>query len=69
MSIARGYRKALAQARHLIYIEDQYLWSADVAGVFANALAREPELRMIVIIPRVPRQRRAYFSPTQLAWT
>jgi len=54
MSIARGYRKALAQAESLVYIEDQYLWSADVAGVFANALARQPELRMIVIIPGFP---------------
>jgi len=54
MSIARGYKKALAHARSLIYIEDQYLWSADVAGVFAQALTRQPELRMIVIVPGFP---------------
>jgi len=55
-SVARGYRKALAQARSLVYIEDQYLWSVDVAKVFADALAREPELRLIVVIPGFPDQ-------------
>lgn len=54
MSIARGYRKALEQAHSLVYIEDQYLWSADVAGVFAKALTCEPELRLIVVIPGFP---------------
>lgn len=55
-SVARGYEKALAQARSLVYVEDQYLWSADVARVFADALEREPELRLIVVIPRFPDQ-------------
>ena len=54
MSVARGYQKALLQARSLIYVEDQYLWSGDVAKVFASALIREPELRLIVIIPGYP---------------
>jgi phosphatidylserine/phosphatidylglycerophosphate/cardiolipin synthase-like enzyme len=54
MSVARGYQKALAHARNLVYIEDQYLWSADVARVFADALSREPELRLIVVIPGFP---------------
>src|SRR6185295_4075546 len=30
-SIARAYAKAFRRARRLIYIEDQYLWSADIA--------------------------------------
>ena len=56
MSVARGYAKALKHARSLVYIEDQYMWSGDVARVFASALEREPELRMIVIIPGFPDQ-------------
>jgi phosphatidylserine/phosphatidylglycerophosphate/cardiolipin synthase-like enzyme len=55
-SVARGYTKALSRARSLVYVEDQYLWSADVAGVFANALRREPALRMVFVIPRFPDQ-------------
>lgn len=37
-SVARGYQKALARARSLVYIEDQYLWSVDVAKVFADVV-------------------------------
>ena len=55
-SVARAYRKALTNARSLVYVEDQYLWSGDVAQVFAEALARAPELRMIIVIPRFPDQ-------------
>jgi phosphatidylserine/phosphatidylglycerophosphate/cardiolipin synthase-like enzyme len=50
-SIARGYKKALRRARSLIYIEDQYLWSADVAESFAVALREHSQLRMIVVLP------------------
>jgi phosphatidylserine/phosphatidylglycerophosphate/cardiolipin synthase-like enzyme len=53
-SIARAYAKAVGNARSLIYLEDQYLWSAEVVGVFADALRREPGLHMIVIIPLYP---------------
>jgi phosphatidylserine/phosphatidylglycerophosphate/cardiolipin synthase-like enzyme len=56
LSVARGYRKALSRARSFVYVEDQYLWSSDVARVFAAALAREPELRLVVVIPRFPDQ-------------
>ena len=55
-SVALGYRKALANARSLVYVEDQYLWSREVADVFASALIREPELRMIFVIPGFPDQ-------------
>ncbi|WP_461022502.1 phospholipase D family protein [Thalassiella azotivora] len=55
-SIARAYAKALRRARRLVYVEDQYLWSTDVARVFAEALRREPELRLVAVVPRHPRQ-------------
>jgi phosphatidylserine/phosphatidylglycerophosphate/cardiolipin synthase-like enzyme len=50
-SVARGYEKALRRARSLIYIEDQYLWSADIVEPFAVALREQPRLRMIVVLP------------------
>ena len=55
-SAARGYAKALRRARRLVYVEDQYLWSADVARVFAAALRREPRLHLIAVVPRYPDQ-------------
>ena len=39
-SIALAYTKALGRAEQLIYVEDQYLWSFDVARIFAAALQR-----------------------------
>jgi phosphatidylserine/phosphatidylglycerophosphate/cardiolipin synthase-like enzyme len=51
-SVARGYAKALSRARRLVYVEDQYLWSRDVARIFAAALRRSPELRLIAVVPR-----------------
>jgi phosphatidylserine/phosphatidylglycerophosphate/cardiolipin synthase-like enzyme len=53
-SIARAYRKALDRARHLVYLEDQYLWSPHVVGCFAEALAAQPGLRLIAVVPQFP---------------
>lgn len=55
-SVALGYSKAVSKARSLIYVEDQYLWSLDVAQIFAEALTRQPGLHLIVVIPRFPDQ-------------
>lgn len=51
-SVARGFRKAIQRARRLIYIEDQFLWSTDVAKVFAAALMASPSLHLIAVVPR-----------------
>ena len=51
-SVARGFRKALARARRLVYIEDQFLWSTEVANVIAAALTATPSLHLIVVLPR-----------------
>ena len=53
-SIARAYTKAFARARSLIYIEDQYLWSTEVAAGIAEALERNPALNVIAVVPRYP---------------
>ncbi|MER7829868.1 phospholipase D family protein [Streptomyces sp. NPDC095602] len=55
-SIARGYLKALRRARALIYLEDQYLWSTHVVRWFAAALAANPRLRLIAVVPSYPEQ-------------
>jgi phosphatidylserine/phosphatidylglycerophosphate/cardiolipin synthase-like enzyme len=55
-SVARGYSKALARAEQLVYIEDQYLWSTEVARTFAEALRRSPQLRVIAVLPHLPDQ-------------
>ncbi|RBY96172.1 phospholipase [Blastococcus sp. TF02-8] len=55
-SVARGYTKAVKRARRLIYLEDQYMWSAEVARLFAEALSDNPDLHLVVVVPRVPDQ-------------
>jgi phosphatidylserine/phosphatidylglycerophosphate/cardiolipin synthase-like enzyme len=53
-SVARAYAKALRLARSLIYVEDQYLWSTEVAELFTNTLRRNRDLRLIAVVPRYP---------------
>ncbi|MGA5464467.1 phospholipase D-like domain-containing protein [Mycobacterium sp. NPDC050041] len=53
-TVARGYTKAIAKARRLIYLEDQYLWSRQVADLFAAALSANPDLHLIAVVPRHP---------------
>ncbi len=55
-SIARGYAKALARARRLIYLEDQYLWSRQVAETFAATLRENRDVRVIAVLPHFPDQ-------------
>jgi len=55
-SVARGYSKAIAKARRLIYLEDQYFWSRDVARVFVRALHADPGLRLVAVLPHYPDQ-------------
>ncbi|WP_197379743.1 phospholipase D family protein [Mycolicibacterium mengxianglii] len=53
-SIARAYLKAVPRARRLIYLEDQYLWSTEVARLFAAALRANPDLHLVAVVPRYP---------------
>ncbi len=65
-SVARGYGKALRRARRLVYLEDQYLWSTEVARDFCDALRRDPGLRIVAVIPRFPDQDGALSAPPVL---
>jgi len=65
-SVARGYLKAIGQARKLIYVEDQYFWNGEVVSCFVEALRREPELRLIVVIPHYPDQDGRLSQPPNL---
>lgn len=51
-SVAHGYAKAFEKARHLIYVEDQYLWSGAIADSFVESLKRNEGLHMVVVLPR-----------------
>jgi phosphatidylserine/phosphatidylglycerophosphate/cardiolipin synthase-like enzyme len=62
-SVARAYTKAFSQARSLIYVEDQYLWSDVVARGICQALERSGELRVIVVVPRYPDADQALSGP------
>jgi phosphatidylserine/phosphatidylglycerophosphate/cardiolipin synthase-like enzyme len=53
-SVARAYVKAFANARTLIYLEDQYLWSLDATRALCRALRENPQLRCVIVIPRYP---------------
>ncbi|HVC40001.1 MAG TPA: phospholipase D-like domain-containing protein [Candidatus Dormibacteraeota bacterium] len=53
-SVARALIKAIGRAERLIYIEDQYLWSAAVAHFLAARLAARPALQVIATLPRWP---------------
>lgn len=64
-SIARGYTKAVKRARRLIYLEDQYLWSSEVAQLFADALTDNPDLHLVVVVPRIPDQEGALNATPQ----
>lgn len=53
-SVARAYEKVVPRAQRLIYLEDQYLWNAQVVTSFADALRATPTLRLIAVIPHHP---------------
>lgn len=65
-SVARGYAKAIGRAQRLIYLEDQYLWSEQVAAVLAGALRAHPELRLVAVLPHLPDEDGAVSQPPNL---
>lgn len=49
-SIARAYGKASSRAERMIYLEDQYIWNAEVVQCFAEALRTHPGLQVIIVL-------------------
>lgn len=51
--ILDGYRRALASARRLIYIENQFLWSSEIVTVLRQKLLAPPsdDFRMLILLP------------------
>lgn len=66
-SIARAYLKALQRARRLVYVEDQYLWSSQIARAATDALRRAPELQLVIVVPRRPERDSRLSLPPYLA--
>ena len=67
-SVAHAYDKdkVITGANSLIYLEDQYLWATDVARCFADALRRNPRLRLIAVIALHPAQDGRFSLPPNL---
>jgi phosphatidylserine/phosphatidylglycerophosphate/cardiolipin synthase-like enzyme len=65
-SVARAYAKVLGQAQHLVYLEDQYLWSPLVADVLTRSLVTNPGLHLVAVLPHHPDQQGRITGPPNL---
>lgn len=65
-SVAHAYTKVTRRAHRIIYVEDQYLWSAEVVSCFADALRAEPGLHLIAVVPHRPDQDGRFSEPPNL---
>ncbi len=54
--ILEAYTRALRSARRLVYLESQFLWSAQVIEILSAKLRRPPteEFRVVVLLPAKP---------------
>jgi phosphatidylserine/phosphatidylglycerophosphate/cardiolipin synthase-like enzyme len=50
------YTRALHNARRLVYLENQFLWSSEIVRILAGKLARPPsdDFRVLVLLPSKP---------------
>jgi phosphatidylserine/phosphatidylglycerophosphate/cardiolipin synthase-like enzyme len=55
-TILESYVRALRAARSLIYLENQFLWSAEIAEILAGKLREPPsdEFRVVLLLPAHP---------------
>ena len=54
--ILEAYTRALRSARELVYLESQFLWSAQVVEILVNKLREPPsdDFRVVVLLPAKP---------------
>jgi phosphatidylserine/phosphatidylglycerophosphate/cardiolipin synthase-like enzyme len=54
--ILESYTRALRSARKFVYLESQFLWSAQVVEILANKLREPPseDFRIVVLLPAKP---------------
>lgn len=54
--IAESYVRAFRQARRYIYVENQFLWSPEIAGVLRDKLTHPPtdDFRVVFVLPSKP---------------
>ena len=54
--ILESYGRAFRSAQRLIYLENQFLWSAEIAEVLMDKLAHppHPDFRLVVVLPAKP---------------
>jgi phosphatidylserine/phosphatidylglycerophosphate/cardiolipin synthase-like enzyme len=54
--ILESYLRAFKAARRFVYLENQFLWSPEIAGVLADKLRNDPnpEFRLLLLLPARP---------------
>jgi phosphatidylserine/phosphatidylglycerophosphate/cardiolipin synthase-like enzyme len=54
--ILESYTRALRSARELIYLENQFLWSSEIAEILQEKLAHPPsdDFRLVLLLPARP---------------
>ena len=55
-SILAEYRRAIASAQRLVYLENQFLWAPEIVDILEDKLLRPPgsDFRMILLLPSHP---------------
>ncbi|MDT7727831.1 MAG: hypothetical protein QOI21_4407 [Actinomycetota bacterium] len=55
-TILEIYLRALRSAKHLVYLENQFLWSPEIAEVLIGKLQNPPsdDFRVVLVLPRKP---------------
>jgi phosphatidylserine/phosphatidylglycerophosphate/cardiolipin synthase-like enzyme len=54
--IIEAYLRALRSAQHLVYLENQFLWSPEIVSILADKLRRPPSdgFRIVIMLPGRP---------------